>query len=218
MFNREVNKSTKKAGVTVELILAVMLAVVVLFFILSIFGDNLKTMMANSNIHNMFNNTNKATYTTQASPQTTVSIGDPAEVPTQITGEQGLQQILTQAQQKIDNYINNPPKNEQQVEDLAKWASIATTVRTADPNGLPVSSISDTDVRFVATYGIGVNERTSSFNTTITPNTDPSSPNNYITSTKTYDFSVSSSDNTGKFLNTTNNQITTVNNILKVFP
>lgn len=122
LTNRVNGHGKKRAGVTVELLLAILLAVVVLFFVLSIFGDNLKTMVANSGIQNMFDNGQKTTFGKQAF--------DPTQVNVQVLAEQGntlktLDDFKKAAADKIKYYTDNPPQNEDQVLDLAKWATIA---------------------------------------------------------------------------------------------
>lgn len=129
MFNKELNirSSRKLAGVTLELILAITLAVLVLFFLLGIFGDNLKSMVASSRMSNMFDNTQKASYGKQAF--------DPTQVNVQVLAEQGgiitpsplntLDDFKKAAADKINYYAANPPTNEAEVLDLAKWATIA---------------------------------------------------------------------------------------------
>lgn len=126
MIRKGLNVRGKKAaGVTVELMLAITLAIVVLFFILSIFGDNLKAMVASSGIQNMYQNNQKTTFSRQQY--------DPTQVNVQVLAEQGntftsLQDAKDKAKAKIDGYLANPPQNEEQVLDLAKWATIARIV------------------------------------------------------------------------------------------
>lgn len=123
MIRNSVNARGKKAaGVTVELALAIILAIVVMFYVLSIFGDNLKAMMSNSNIANIWDNSHKVTYSTQAY--------DPTSVNVQVLAEQGntlntLDDYKNTAIDKINHYAANPPQNEDEVLDLAKWATIA---------------------------------------------------------------------------------------------
>lgn len=130
MFNKELNirSSRKLAGVTLELILAITLAVLVLFFLLGIFGDNLKSMVVSSRMSNMFDNTQKASYGKQAF--------DPTQVNVQVLASQGgtittpsplntLDDFKKGAADKINYYAANPPTNEEEVLDLAKWATIA---------------------------------------------------------------------------------------------
>lgn len=140
---KELNlRGRKSAGVTLELILAITLAVLVLFFILNIFSDNLKGMVANSGIQNMFNNKQKATYAKEAF--------DPTQVNVQVLAEQGsivfhtLQEAQDYAINKIKGYINNPPQNADQVMDLAKALTIAKTTvdyTTLSKQGINVSDI-----------------------------------------------------------------------------
>lgn len=140
----------KAAGVTVETTLAILLAVVVLFFVLSIFGDNLKTMVANSGIQRMYTNDQKTTYSTQQY--------DPTQVNVQVLAEQGntlntLDDFKQAATEKINHYKDNPPQNADEVLDLAKWATIAritagSTILTSSdygtllaPNGINIDNL-----------------------------------------------------------------------------
>lgn len=127
MFKNGFGSGKKAASVTLELMLAILLAVLVLFFILSTFSDNLRAMVANSNIKNMFDNHQKITYTNQSF--------DPTSVNVQVLAEQGgiitpsplntLDDFKHAAIDKVNHYATNPPQNEAEVLDLAKWATIA---------------------------------------------------------------------------------------------
>jgi hypothetical protein len=161
MFNQKVDGSGRKsAGVTLELILAITLAVVVLFFILSLVGDDLKTMVASGRISNMFVNGQKTTYNNQAF--------DPTQVNVQVLAEQGntfqtLADAQNQAIDKIKGYLTNPPQNADQVMDLAKWLTIAKTTVSASAlsqQGISVSTLA-------GQYGITINNSGTNFSTSV---------------------------------------------------
>lgn len=214
MYTMIVKKYGKKAaGVTVETLLAITLAVVVLFFVLNIFGDNLKTMVASSGIQRMYDNSQKTTYSTQQY--------DPTSVNVQVLAEQGntlntLDDYKNKAIEKINHYANNPPTNEAEVMDLAMWASIARTIKA--PSGSGASTYNATllptslEGEFYTKYGIRIQVAyNNSYKTTITQ-----TPNNYIATTKIVDFSVGTS-NDPSFLNYPDNQFTTVKQIVQQF-
>lgn len=161
MLENKVNiHGRKAAGVTLELILGISLAVLVLFFVLNIFSDNLKTMVANSSMHNMWDKSEKTTYGKEAF--------DPTQVNVQVLAEQGntLQWYIEQAAAEIDKYKDTPPATLAEVEDLAKWATIAritsgTQVLTTGTDGLAT--------KFYNAYGIYINNINSSYITQIMP-------------------------------------------------
>lgn len=130
MFNKElILRGRKSAGVTLELILAITLAVLVMFFILGLVGDNLKTMVANSGFQNMFENKQKVTYGKQNF--------DPTQVNVQVLADQGLtlQQYLDSAIAIITKYENTPPPNQEELEKLAQAAAVAKIITMKNANG-----------------------------------------------------------------------------------
>lgn len=172
-------RDRKVAGVTVELMLAITLAVVVLFFVLSIFGDNLKTMVASSGIQRMYANDQKTTYSTQKY--------DPTSVNVQVLAEQGntftsFQDAKDKAKAKVDGYLANPPQNEEQVLDLAKWATIAKIV-----GGDTIITL-DLYNNFISSYGIHI-YRSTYFATTVTvANIESSGGVNHLTINKQFEY------------------------------
>ncbi len=112
----------KKAGITVEVTLSIVLAVLVLFLTLGLFSGNLKTLVENGGIQTLFDkdaSADKIAYNPKE--------GDPTatQVNVQVVAEQGLEWYLTQAQEAIQMYKENPPTTQEQIEDLAKAATIA---------------------------------------------------------------------------------------------
>lgn len=130
MFNREVIKGGKKAGVTVELILAIVLSVVVLFVVLGLFNDNIKEMIANSNISRMFaNNAASKTANINWSINPTQT-----EVNVQTIADQGLTSYLDRAQKTVDKYLATPPTTEAQLIELAKAVTIYNLGQSTSTN------------------------------------------------------------------------------------
>ncbi len=177
-------RGKKSAGVTVELMLAITLAIVVLFFILNIFGDNLKTMVTSSQMSNVWDNEHKTTYSTQKY--------DPTSVNVQVLAEQGntLEWYIEQATEQINKYKDTPPATLAEVEDLAKWATIARI--TKQTNILPV----ELETKFYKAYGISI-DNLYTYATQIKPNPSTSIITNAGTNTNeyfTYDNSIGKQD------------------------
>lgn len=110
----------RKAAVSTELVIGIALAVVALFLVIGLFNNNLKNMIVNSNISRMWGNNAQKTDWNEDPSQ--------AQQLVQLTGSQGLEYYLTQAQDAIAKYKANPPKNEAEMEDLAKQATIAKII------------------------------------------------------------------------------------------
>ncbi len=217
MHNCEVIKRGRKAATLVEVMLGIGLSIIVVFVALGLWGDNLQDMISASNFKNMFLNKDKTTYSSYNRDYTQVTVPNynPTEVPIQITGEQGLQKCLDDATKKIDEYIKNPPKNEAEVMDLAKWATIKKIIRTTDTDGLQVQSLTSAEESFAYSYGINIQLIVSSnvFQTIVSPTN-----NNYTASTKTLDFSIGTrNSNVNRDLTETQTQIDAVNQVLKNF-
>lgn len=209
----------KAAGVTVETLLAITLAVVVLFFVLNIFGDNLKTMVASSGIQRMYDNSQKTTYGTQQY--------DPTSVNVQVLAEQGntvkpIDDYKTEAETKIDGYIKNPPRNQEEVFDLAKWATIAKIITVQNPDNSIEPFLSMEQERFCYKYGIDIGDfiasSASNFNTKIKTG---STLNNYTTSPKILEFTIDT-NNTGNqnqgtdiFTDNPQNQLSAIQSVIK---
>lgn len=90
------NSSNKRrhAGITVEVSLSIVLALGVLFLSLGIFGNNLKNMMANSNMQNMFNRANSDSKTANSA---WAKDSTSSQVNVAMVGDQGLQAYHDQA-------------------------------------------------------------------------------------------------------------------------
>lgn len=152
MLNNKLIKRGKKAGVTVELLLSVLLAVVVLFLILGLFSDNLQKMFTKSNMAGLWNNNDQKTAVANRA-------FDPTQTNVQVLAEQG-QTYLKWALDTIDNYKKNPPQDEDGVLELAKAATIARILAGTD-------GLSQADGSYFAQeYGIII-DKTETFTTTI---------------------------------------------------
>lgn len=148
MFNREITKGVKKAAITMEVAIGTAIAIIALFVALGIFSENLKTMITNSGISRMFaNNSAKTAIVKQAYDPTS------SQVNVQIVGAQGLGYYFAQAQAAIANYKKNPPKNEAEMQDLAKQATIA---RIGNLNGTEIISGDDLSLFRDPPYGIKI--------------------------------------------------------------
>lgn len=138
------SQNRKRAAITIELALAISLAIVALFALLGLFGNNLKNMIAASNMQRMFayNPAKTATVKLAADPTAT-------QVNVQVVASQGLQWYLDNAQAAIAKYKANPPDPNDQsaIEDLAKQATIAKIGNT----------LSKEDKILLINYGISIN-------------------------------------------------------------
>lgn len=124
MKNKKFKRNCKFAGTTLEVALSIGLGVVVLFVVLGIFGDNLKTMVSSSNINNLTKQSNqKTSYDSYnrnyASSNAQVGV---KYVPTQTIAEQGLEIAMAAAQATIDKYKDRDPASLSlsETENLAK--------------------------------------------------------------------------------------------------
>jgi len=98
MKNIKSFNTARKAGVTVEVAIAIVLAVSVLFLVLGLFSDNLKTMADNTGFNNLVKkDTSTVTANTNLNKNYTDSV-----VNVQIAGQQGLQWYMDDTQKRID--------------------------------------------------------------------------------------------------------------------
>jgi len=122
-------RNAKRAGITVEVALAALLSVTVLFLVLGLFSQNLQVMAANSNINNLFNRTDKMTAHNSFNRDYTSS-----QVNVQIVGEQGITAIHDQAQKAIDALAaKTTPLTDQEIASLAKYFTILAMSASEDP-------------------------------------------------------------------------------------
>lgn len=135
-FNGRFN-GRKNAMLTTEMSLGIAIVVVVIFVAMSIFGGNLKDMIANGGMHNKFNKQNdiSSQYDNQSVDYTK------SQIEVQITGSQGsktLEQYVSDAQAIVDSFTKNPPANpsEDELDKLAKALTIlsvkSSTINSPD--------------------------------------------------------------------------------------
>jgi hypothetical protein len=113
-------KNRKRAGVTVEVTLSTLLALTVLFLILNMFTSNIKAMIANSGMQNMFNRDNSYEKTDFKNVKT-----DRTQIGVQTVGDQGsLAWWNKQAVDNIQKLSEKSPLTDADKIDLARWLTI----------------------------------------------------------------------------------------------
>lgn len=122
MFSGKPYLSKRNAGITIEVTLSLALSVVVLFLLLGLFSDNLKTLAANSGIWNLFKR--DVSYAKTEQTRTFVN-STQTQANVQIIAEQGLDYYINKAQEIIDKYKKNPPTTLQEEEEAARYITIA---------------------------------------------------------------------------------------------
>lgn len=127
MFSGKPYLSKKNAGITIEVTLSLALSVVVLFLLLGLFSDNIKTLAANSGIWNFFKR--DVSYAKTDQNKTFVNLTQTQEN-VQVVAEQGLDYYIKQAQEIIDKYKKNPPTSLQEEEEAARYITIARIAGT----------------------------------------------------------------------------------------
>ena len=95
-------KRTRVAMITVELAVSLALIVVVLFVALGLFGDNLKSVVENSNFKNVFNKDDSKFFSNYGKDYAS------SQIVVQVMGEQGLKQLRRKANNKAIDLIENP--------------------------------------------------------------------------------------------------------------
>lgn len=114
---------SRKAGVTIEVVLAVLLATTVLLLVIGLFNNNLLTMADSGGINNLFNQNNTANDSFSkdySNSQVTVHQATQQNIPT--IGEQGLEYILGQIETELAKLLAKPqPLSDQNdIKNLAK--------------------------------------------------------------------------------------------------
>ena len=118
----------KSAMITVELAIGIALSLAVLFVVLGLFNDNLRTMVANSNFSNIFEkNDSKITYSSFDKNYSG------SQINVQIMGEQGLQMLRKKANNLAITLIESPFNNSNSNGTTIKYLSSA--IRTIVGNG-----------------------------------------------------------------------------------
>ena len=150
-------RNAKRAGITVEVALAALLSVTVLILVLGLFSQNLQVMAANSNINNLFNNSNrisnsgfnrdysKSVVNVTTSQQSVGTVGD-----------QGIQKYHTDAQDAINKLLAKPQPltDPSDIANLAKYLTLLAMSAQNDPMDeiKPYASLQQTYGIEVKTY------------------------------------------------------------------
>lgn len=139
-------KGIKNAELTVEIGLSLALTIVALFLVLGLFSQNLKSMVDASGMKkNLFNKNTiaKTTYDNHSVDYTA------SQVNVEVVADQGLDWYLTNAQERIDNYLQTPPATPSEISDFAK----AETIKTVND----VSSITSKENDLINALNISIN-------------------------------------------------------------
>lgn len=118
----------KKAGITIEMMLAISLAVVVLFLVLGLFSNNLKNMVAGGGMQNIFKSSTTMDSETKlnknyANSQMEVGVMAGQGVifdPSKAT----LPEWIAEAKKQLDALKNKTPLTDADKMIIAKWATI----------------------------------------------------------------------------------------------
>lgn len=117
------------AAVSTEVAIGMAVAIVALFVVLGIFGDNLSSIVANSNIGNVFKNndseTEYASYDRDYSD---------SQVNVQIMGEQGLEMLRRKANNKAIEIIEESFSNSNPNGNSIAYLSTAIRIITGNPS------------------------------------------------------------------------------------
>lgn len=128
---------SRKAGITIEISLSIILILGVLFVALGIFHDNLKNMVAASGMQNMFSKSN-------SSGKTTYSMWTKNPTSTQINvamvGDQGLEAYHNQAKETIDALVEKSKHTSLTSQDITNLAQ-ALTVLSESGTSAPDSEL-----------------------------------------------------------------------------
>ncbi len=123
-----INRNKHSASVTIELAIGVALAVSVLFVILGLFNNNLKNMIVNTNLSNVFKNNDVKTAFTVFNKDYSNS-----QINVQIMGEQGLARLRKKANNLALTLIESPFNNSNTNGSTIKYLSLA--IQTIVGNG-----------------------------------------------------------------------------------
>lgn len=160
----------KQGGITMEVVFSILLGLGVLFLVLGLFSDNLKGMITQSNMSNMFNNNGQKTAFELQKTDPTGNQINVAE--TQIAGEHGLSWYNETAKSKIEELSKISPLTDAQKIDLAKWLTIygnsGTTNSTAE--SLSMGRTSDGKSYSQLAYENGIYIKWSSYTTIVGDN------------------------------------------------
>lgn len=139
----------RKAALTIEISLSIIMCLAVLFLILSLFGSNLQAIAVNGGLQNFFkrNNDTAKTYYDKK-----YEANNPAQtqVNVQIVADQGLNYYISSALATIEKYKTTAPKTQAQLEDLARAAAIAKVTGNLNSSN-DGSLLSSQNIYFVQT-------------------------------------------------------------------
>lgn len=110
----------RRAMVTVELAVTLVLIVIALFVTLGLFNNNLRDMVANSNFKNLFNGNGSRTFFSFFNKDY-----KNAQVYVQIMGEQGLQILRKKANNGVLTAVASLPKSGAPVENTGAYSTIS---------------------------------------------------------------------------------------------
>lgn len=160
-MNREIIKGRRNAAITLEVVFTIAMAVIILFVILHRVNDSIGTMAKNSNMHNITDpNPEKTDWSKKSSVDYSVSEN---QVNIQTTAEQALEDRLARAKSQIEYYKNNPPRNEPELQDLAKQLTIAQVCGRWDSGYDEIRDSNDIDINMLFN-STSVNGKSFSFN------------------------------------------------------
>lgn len=95
----------RKAGITIEIALSIALSVIVLFLVIGLFSENLKTMMSRIGLKSFFRASEKTTVADWGDDPTATQIN------VQIAADYGLSSEHKKAKAAIEDYYNNKSTN-----------------------------------------------------------------------------------------------------------
>lgn len=160
MLNREVIKGRRNAASATETVMTIVLVVAALFVAMRMFGDNLANMLANNPIKKMMDGNPERNRNSWEKPVVNYSLPENQVHVSTVGAQAQIEEYLTQAKGLVENYKENPPEDEEQMQDLAKRLTIMKIC----------GELNSADKRyFYDKYGIEIN-------------VDPFDPKNFSTS------------------------------------
>lgn len=147
------HKHAKRASLTIEIGLSVVLAVLAIFVAFGMFGDTLSSMAANSGLNRLFHRNVTHVSDWGNDPTATIVQAPASQENLQLTGDQGLtlEQYVKSAQDAVTYYskMNKSSMSNAQLKDLAKALTILAVNAGAQ---LPQSDA----INYETNYGIRV--------------------------------------------------------------
>lgn len=124
MLNREVIKGRKAAASVTEVAIGTVLVLAALFVVLDMFGDNLANMLANNPIKKMMDGNPERNRNSWEKPVVNYSLPENQVHVSTVGAQAQIEEYLTQAKGLVENYKENPPEDEEQMQDLAKRLTV----------------------------------------------------------------------------------------------